>query len=316
MLNESGIESQIVQVVDNNEIDREVSKYRPTHVIIEALWVVPDKFDILEKLHPNVRWIVRCHSEIPFLANEGIAIEWIKEYIQHPNVIVASNSTDSVKDIRIAVDSLITGKNTLAARVIYLPNYYPVAQPERYNRRASKILNVACLGAIRPLKNQLIQAVAAIEFANRQNLSLNFHINSSRNEQGGENNLKNIEALFAETKHRLIKHEWLAHDRLLSLIATMDLSMNVSLSETFNIIAADSVSQGIPVVCSPEIEWTSRFCQAQPTSSSDIVQKMFNVTNWRTSSMIAKHNLIKLQRFSKQSREVWLNWILKEKYGY
>ena len=40
-LRRNGIESKSVEVTDNNDIDREVSQYQPTHVIIEALWVVP-----------------------------------------------------------------------------------------------------------------------------------------------------------------------------------------------------------------------------------------------------------------------------------
>jgi hypothetical protein len=66
MLIDEGLESNIAVVVDNNSIDKEVTKYKPTHVIIEALWVVPEKFYILSKLHPNVKWIIRLHSEIPF----------------------------------------------------------------------------------------------------------------------------------------------------------------------------------------------------------------------------------------------------------
>jgi hypothetical protein len=78
MLVANGVDSTIIEVIDNNGIDREVTKYKPTHVIIEALWVIPSKFEILTKLHPNVKWIIRLHSEIPFLANEGIAMEWMK----------------------------------------------------------------------------------------------------------------------------------------------------------------------------------------------------------------------------------------------
>jgi len=86
MLNNYGLDSTIVVVVDNNCIDREVSKYKPTHVIIEALWVVPSKFHVLQNLHPNVKWIIRLHSEIPFLANEGMAFDWIGDYMAYDNV--------------------------------------------------------------------------------------------------------------------------------------------------------------------------------------------------------------------------------------
>src|SRR4029077_777621 len=75
VLNSAGIAAQFIIVNDNNDIDREVRAYQPTHVIIEALWLVPTKFEILTKLHPSVQWIIRIHSEVPFMALEGISIQ-------------------------------------------------------------------------------------------------------------------------------------------------------------------------------------------------------------------------------------------------
>ncbi len=86
MLNEAGIDAKIEVVIDNNDIDREVTKHQPTHVIIEALWVVPTKFSVLTKLHPGVQWIIRLHSEVPFIASEGIAMDWIAEYSSYPQI--------------------------------------------------------------------------------------------------------------------------------------------------------------------------------------------------------------------------------------
>src|ERR1700686_515277 len=71
MLNDNGVEAKLEIVNDNNDIDREVHKYKPDVVVVEALWVVPEKFDVLRKLHPRVKWIVRSHSDFPFLATEG-----------------------------------------------------------------------------------------------------------------------------------------------------------------------------------------------------------------------------------------------------
>src|ERR1035437_221601 len=92
MLAESNIEARVAIVEDNNGIDREVSKFKPTHVFIEGIWVVPEKFEVLKKLYPNVKWIVRCHSEIPFLAQEGNAIDWIFDYMRR-GVYVSGNSS-------------------------------------------------------------------------------------------------------------------------------------------------------------------------------------------------------------------------------
>ena len=75
MLQSCNIESNLEVAIDNNCIDRLVNKHKPTHVIIEALWVVPQKFAILCKLHPKVKWIIRLHSEMPFMAGEGMAMD-------------------------------------------------------------------------------------------------------------------------------------------------------------------------------------------------------------------------------------------------
>ena len=92
MLNSMNIASDMVVVTDNNDIDREVTRSQPTHVFIEALWVTPTKFYVLQKLHPTVTWIVRLHSDMPFIAGEGMAMDWICDYSGYDNVIIAANA--------------------------------------------------------------------------------------------------------------------------------------------------------------------------------------------------------------------------------
>jgi len=47
----------------------------------------------------------------------------------------------------------------------------------------------------------------------------------------------------------------------------MDVVIVTSLSETFNIVAADAISAGVPVVGSNEIPWLSEIFQYAPTNS-------------------------------------------------
>lgn len=298
MLNANGIASRVVIVVDNNSIDREVSKFKATHVFIEALWVVPEKFDVLVKLHPNVKWIVRIHSEIPFLAEDGIAVDWIKKYVQHVNVSVAANSLRGQSDLEDAVGEAIE----------YLPNFYPmVFAPALPLAFPKQTVNIACFGAIRPLKNQLSQAIAAMQFANERGLELNFHINSDRVEHPGESILKNLRSLFANTKHNLIEHPWVEHPVFLQLIALMDLAMSVSFTETFSITTADAVSQAVPIVTSAEITWSNKKNQADPTNVDDIVEKIENALINRKRDILANQD--GLEDFSEASQAIWLNFL-------
>lgn len=265
MLVKSGIDSDIIEVIDNNDIDREVHKFDPTHVIIEALWVVPSKFEVLQKLHPNVKWIIRLHSETPFLANEGIAMNWVYEYMKFENVFVSVNSTRIEREFN----------ELLPKKPIYLPNYYPVSKVVRTKQDECGVIQIGCFGAIRPLKNQLLQAMSAIEFANQEGLILKYHINGTRIENNGDPVLKNIRSLFENNpKHELIEHTWMTHDEFIVLLSSMDLCMQVSFSETYNIVTADSVNNLIPVVVSPEIHWVFGLFKANPVNSKSIVRKI------------------------------------------
>lgn len=303
MLHKLGIEAHSSTVADNNDIDREVHKYKPTHVIIEALWVVPSKFEILTKLHPTVKWYIRLHSEIPFIAQEGIAFKWMFEYIKYPNVNITSNSKRLIESIR----------PLLKHDVIYSPNYYPVNDNYPYYQSTAKvmatstfnIISIGCFGAIRPLKNQLMQAVAAIRFADMKNCQLYYHINADRIEGGGLPILHNIKALFENSNHKLIEHGWLNADEFKNLlIDQIQLGLQVSFSETFNIISADMTAVDIPIVVSPEVSWADPEFQADPTYESDILQKMHIAWNGRLFDR--QHaNFKGLVKFNKHSEKEW-----------
>jgi hypothetical protein len=123
MLLKHHVEAHIVEVVDNNDIDREVAKFRPDVVIIEALWVVPSKFEVLRKLHPKVQWVVRIHSEVPFIASEGVAMEWIFGYAEQANVVIAPNTERMCADISDLLLSKYSDRD-VKKKIAYLPNYY------------------------------------------------------------------------------------------------------------------------------------------------------------------------------------------------
>lgn len=264
-----GIEASLVEVIDNNFIEREVVKYKATHVFIEALWVVPEKFNILIPLHPNIQWFVRLHSNTPFIANEGVAIDWIRKYAElqkvYPQFHIAPNSAKMCRDLRLSL-----GIPTIYAPNVYHPNKYEFIRGPLPDKDPL-VLEIGCFGAIRPLKNQLLQAMAAMRYADEEKKKLRFHINHSRLEQNGENVYKNLKALFRDTKHELVEHGWLLHEDFMKIIRSMDLGLQVSFSETFNIVAADFVHLRVPVVVSAEIEWANWLYKADPTDIDSII---------------------------------------------
>ena len=316
MLNKNGIESILEVAIDNNCIDRLVTLHQPTHVIIEALWVVPSKFTILTKLHPNVKWIIRLHSEMPFMAGEGIAMDWIGDYAKFPQIILSANAPRMLNEIRTYVGT-ITNHTTEETenRVIYMPNYYPQAynqkkyKPTNAYRGHKYWIDISCFGAVRPLKNHMSQAVAAVKFANKLGLQLRFHINAGRIEMQGSPVLHNLQGFFgqlSERGHKLIGHEWTPRDQFLELCSTMDIGMQCNFSETFNIVSADLISQGVPVVGSREIPWANSLFNAQPTETDQIADRLFRtyyfpqVNTWLNQGSLTK--------YTNESERVWIKY--------
>lgn len=275
MLHLLGIPAKWVEVPDDNFIDREVKAYNPTHVILEAFWVRPEKIDVLKPLHPYVTWMVRDHSETPFLANEGMAFRWIAGYLSR-GVEVACNAPRAFTDMEAV--GVAYGHPRL---ISYAPNYYPVHLHSRFDTlvpkapRADDTIKIGCFGAIRPLKNQLAQAVAALRFAEMLGKKLEFHINSARAEQGGNPVLKNLRALFAHAcRANLVEHGWVDHGEFLEVVASMDVVMQVSFSETFNIVSADAVTSDVPVVVSSEVSWLKSYAVADPSSTTSMLDAL------------------------------------------
>lgn len=294
------VDVNLVEVIDNNDIDREVTKYKPDIVIIEALWVVPEKFDVLKKLHPKVKWVVRLHSDLPFLALEGVSFDWIPEYIKC-GIFIASNSSRLYAELSYLYDKKL---------LTYLPNYYPL-DPFKIKKIEpfKMLLHIGCFGAVRPMKNQLIQAVSAIRFAEMNGQVVHFHINGSRCEGRGDSVLRNLRALFkSKPRHKLIEHPWLSHEDFKKLLSTMDIGMQVSLSETYNIVTADSINEGIPVVVSSEIPWVANQYQADPNSSCDIIEKL-QAAYYDGLNKKHKVNYVNLVEFNKEVSEVWSKFL-------
>lgn len=291
-LEESGIKSKCVIVTDNNDIDREVTTYRPTHCFIEALWVVPEKFEILSLLHPNVHWIIRLHSEIPFLASEGIAMEWIRKYNQLRrkgiSISLSSNSKEGCNQLKhiYGIHSVVYTPN------VYNPRYTHKKDVFKESEIRGDVIHIGCFGAFRLLKNHLQQAVWAIQFADKHNKKLIFHVNSSEHENNKESNqiMRNMKELFINSYHTLKIHPWKEHKEFLDLVKSMDLGMQISFTETFNIVAADFVHCNVPIVVSPEVDWACPLYMADPSNTDSVIFTM---------EMAYFCDVVKLQRLNK-----------------
>lgn len=311
--------TDIIVCQDANSIDKAIHDNKPDIAVLEALWYTPTKLLELQKLWPGVLFLVRINSKIPFLSQEGMSIGWIKEYIANSEAAKLTNLTVSTNN-QFCTNDL----QSVGIRNVYLPNLYPyvespvegfvnkISEEARFTLNlpvghAKKTIDIGCFGAIRPLKNQLIQAFAAMTFADEHKLELNFHINSGRVEQQGGEPLKNIRSLFKDSGHTLIEHGWLSHDTFLALLAQMDICLQVSYTESFNIVTADTISQRVPVVVSHDIDWAPDVCKADPNNMSGIADKIGSVLGHKP--FVVRKSIEALNEYTRKAVKEWWNFL-------
>lgn len=301
-LNNNGVDSDVELAVDANDIDMLCVLHNPDVVFIEGLWVTPEKFIELMVLprHANRKFIVRIHSEIPFLATEGVAMDWIGRYLK-AGVTVAPNAPRAHQQIQEFAKALAVPLDL----VPLLPNYYPTTFRSFSHADlecTGDTLEVGCFGALRPLKNHLQQAMVAMQFAELLGKKLRFHINL-REDQGGSPILRNLRGLFDHLPNgELIEHGWEDRATFLASMAGVHLLMQDALTETFNIVAADATLVGRPVLSNSEIPWLYPLW-SDPLNQEKSLEALKVL--WSNKSYFINQNRLGLTLYSENSLNVW-----------
>jgi hypothetical protein len=239
-----------------------------THCLIEALWIgTPDLATLLAQF-PRVHFLVRAHSEVGFLQVEPGAITLLRDQMlladQQLNLTIAANSRRLTDFLRTAYD----------ARVLYLPNLYDLERVHRRRREphAHRLLRIGSFGALRWLKNHTTAAAAALTIARARGADLEFWMSVDR-EEHGKTVLQAVRNLFAGLPWaRLHEAPWLPWAAFRRTVGAMDLTLQPSFTETFNIVTADSVAEGVPAVVSHAVEWVPESWKAEPDEIHEIAR--------------------------------------------
>lgn len=254
-----GISSMKVAIDSYRHIELSIMRFNPKNVILTAIFLCESELSKLTKSFPSTKFYVMVHSNIPFLAVQGEGMQ---------RVVEAS---------RLGVTLICNDERTARALSSYgsvwLPNIYkrdfypakPIVDKEK--------VSVVCAGSLRHMKNHLTQAIAAIKYADRYGKALEFYCNTSRSEGGGTV-LLNLKPLFNGSKHNLRSLPWQEHSDFVKSLRAFDIGLQVSLTETFNICAADYTCAGLPMVVSSEVDWASKESFADCHDADLIVDKM------------------------------------------
>jgi hypothetical protein len=311
-LEDLGYHVDVVTVIDGNGVDKVLYDYKPDMAIIEALWVSPAKLkELMEmKRYAKIKFVVRIHSDIGFLSAETMSLSYVNGYIAlgKKNLSIAPNHKHFTEYLSFA----------LRHDLDYLPNIIHEVEHERwqnYARHDSHTINVGCFGALRLLKNQPFQALCAIKAADDMGKKLHFHVTADVHIDPSVNPvLKNLQELFKNSYHKLIEHDWKENDDFIELIKEMDMGMQLSYTESFNIVTADFINCDVPIMVGDAIRWMPNILKTSTIDYDAAVKKFISVYKNLDSSFIRLLMRRSLSRYNKEAKKAWGKF-LEEKFG-
>lgn len=252
------------------EIATHIDNEKATHVVINAFWAPTATLADLVQRYPFVTFAVVCHSNIAFLQVEPNGITKMREAMDL--------ETASLGNFHLAGNALnfVTAvEDGFEAPCVYLPNLYYLKDQTHFDRPkwSGGTLRIGAFGAGRPLKNPTVSAVAALSIASSLGTDLEFHINSGRSDGWGDRLIKAVRAIFAGMPHaRLIEDPWDTWPNFRRTVRNMHLLLQPSFTESFNVVTADGVAEGVPSVTSDVIEWVPDWWKAPPDNANEVAR--------------------------------------------
>lgn len=224
----------------------------PTHVVICAPWIPTlDLQAYLIFRYPEIHFTVICHSNVAFLSADPTAIRHFREEL---NLEQGALNFKAAGNNRRFCDHVL---RSYGRPCMYLPNLYHLDHnvPRQHRLWSGGKLKIGSFGAVRPLKNHLSAAAAALELSDRLHTDVDFHLSVGRIE-GGSTVVRSIEEMLKNSPAvKLIKDEWYQWPNFRHIVRSMHLLIQPSFTETFNMVTADGASESIPSVVGSAIEW-------------------------------------------------------------
>ncbi len=239
-----------------------------SHVVVSAPWIPTLEWQRLTAEFPAIRFAVNCHSNVGFLQADSNGVKLVREGMDLEratwNFHIAGNSRKFCRWLR----------DTYEVPCAYLPNLYyldsetPAARP----LYQAGTLRVGAFGATRPLKNFMSAAGAALEIAGRHHTALELWVSSGRTEGGGGilEAVRNMLAGLPAVK--LVETGWQPWPRFRVTVRQMHLLLQPSYTESFNMVTADGIAEGIPSVVSEAIDWAPEHWKACSDDVSEIAR--------------------------------------------
>jgi glycosyl transferase family 4 len=257
ILRDTGIAAEVWPIIHAADLRARLQTANASHVIISAPWIPTIELAQLCAEFPDTQFAVTCHSNLGFLQADPNAMRLLREGLDlrrtNWNFSMAANCSRLAAWVEAAYGT----------SCLLLPNMYHLegAEPKR-ELYCGGTLRIGTFGATRALKNLMTAAGAALHIANAERADLEFWISSGRNEGAGSV-VESVRQMMSGLRHvKLVENGWQTWPQFRHTVRHMHLLLQPSYTESFNVVTADGIAEGVPSVVSEAIDWAPRTWKA------------------------------------------------------
>ena len=268
-LRASGAAVDVWPIINAADLGTRLAGSPVSHVVISAPWIPSTDLQALVNNYPDTKFAVNSHSNVGFLQADANGVRLLREAMEietgSHNFHLAGNSRKFCQWV----------SDTYAAPCTYLPNMYFLDGIDRTRRPLWRggTLRIGAFGATRPQKNFMSAAAAALEIAHQLKADLELWVSTGRAEGGGEVVQRAVRAMFDGLLNaRVVEAGWQSWPKFRKTVGNMHLLLQPSYTESFNMVTADGIAEGVPSVVSSAIDWTPRYWRAEIDDVFDIAR--------------------------------------------
>jgi hypothetical protein len=249
-LRAAGVDAEVWAITSAADLQTRLRATEASHVVISAPWIPTNDLAHMCSEFQDTQFAVTCHSNLGFLQADPSAMRMLREGLDlrrtSCNFRMAANCDRLASWVPAAYGTPCA----------WLPNMYHLDdnQPKR-ERYSGGPLRIGAFGATRVLKNLMTAAGAALRIANDKRADLEFWVSSGRDEGAGCV-VDAVRQMLNGLSHvKLVENGWQTWPRFRQTVRHMHLLLQPSYTESFNVVTADGIAEGVPSVVSDAIDW-------------------------------------------------------------
>lgn len=242
-----------------------------SHVVISAPWIPTLDLQKLLMAWPNIHFAVSSHSNLGFLQADPNGIGLLREasrlVLGHHNFSLAGNCERFTQ----------AWSRMYGCATQWLPNLYDVTTLKNVGQRtpwrSGHVLRIGLFGAARPLKNMISGAAACVELSSTLKTDVEIWMSTGRNEGASGTIHKAVEQITSNLPHvKVVPVQWRSWPEFRAVVGQMHLLVSPSYTESFQMVCADGIAEGVATVGSDAIVWIPDQWQACCDDVGDITR--------------------------------------------